>query len=185
MHRNILCLLMVVLLAGPAWAGGAAKDKKPEPGTTVEMPFLIIPMNKDGNLLGYTYVSPKLVCASVNACIAVREKLAFIQDAYVRDVNGRPLSLPDDPVALDKDQLCARLTAAAKRIVGDSKVVGMKLAEAKYMPLRPSESTTAGQSPDQQAAVANGVAPAADGKDASGKAENPAATSKTAGGPAH
>jgi len=54
------------------------------------MPFLIAPMSKDGKLLGYAYISSKLVASSPGATIAVREKLAFIQDAFVRDVNAKP-----------------------------------------------------------------------------------------------
>lgn len=146
MRRSLIPLLILALLASPLWAAG----KKPEPGTTVEMPYLMAPMAQDGKLLGYAYISSKLVCSAPEACIAVRDKLAFIQDAFVRDVNAQPISLASDPTAVDRDLLNARLTAKAKRIVGDRKVVNMVFLDIKFAPLRPSESTTGVTTPPDQ-----------------------------------
>ena len=187
LHR-MLAFVMVVCLAVPAFAEGAKKDSKPEPGTSVEMPFLVAPMSQDGNLLGYVYISSKLICSSSSACISVREKLAFIQDAFVREVNGKPISLPNDPKTADKDQLNARLTAAARRIVGADKVVAMSFMEMKFAPLHPSDSTEMVPPPEQAAATGAGegggkadATSAGGGKAASGQG----ATSKPAAGPSH
>lgn len=138
----LLSLLILSLFSTPLWAAGEEGVKKrPEPGTTVEMPYLIVPMSLEGKLLGYAYITSKLICSSPDACIAVREKLAFIQDAFIREVNGKACGLPDDPKTVDKAQLNARLTAAAKRIVGDRKVVSMLFLTVNFAPLHPSEST--------------------------------------------
>jgi hypothetical protein len=171
MRRILATVLTLAVLALPAAAAEPAK--RPEPGTTVEMPFLIAPMSQDGKLLGYAYITSKLVCSSPSACIDVREKLAFIQDANVRDVNAHPIATANDPTAVDHDLLNAHLTANAKRIVGDSKVVNMVFIDVKYAPLRPSEST-AGQPvlpPDDpttgkaaSTAAAGSSAPAAQGQ---------------------
>jgi len=155
--RSALIFTGVMLLSlafGPALAAGEAdpKDKRPEPGTTVEMPFLIAPMSVDGKLQGYAYITSKMVCSSGDAAILVRQKLAFIQDSFVRDVNGKPIGQSADPKAVDKVGLNARLTADAKSIVGDNKVVAMFFVDIKFNPLRPSESTGDGQvAPDQAA----------------------------------
>ncbi len=153
MRQALAAVLTLAVLAMSALAAEPAK--RPEPGTTVEMPFLIAPMSQDGKLLGYAYISSKLVCSSPSACIDVREKLAFIQDANVRDVNAHGIALASDPTAVDRDVLSARLTANAKRIVGDSKVVSMVFIDVKYAPLHPSEST-AGQAPLPPDTPANG-----------------------------
>ena len=197
MSRTILSLLIVGCLVGPVWAEGTPKAKKPEPGTSVEMPILMVPMSQDGRLLGYAYVTSKLVCASPNACIAVREKLAFIQDAFVRDVNAQPVALANDPTAVDRDLLDSRLTARAKRIVGDDKVKNMLFLLVQYTPLHPPESTTDMSGSPEQAA-ASGAAPppngapspatgaaAGTGAPAAGTAAPSAATSKPPEGPAH
>lgn len=139
MRRSLIPLLMLALLVGPVRAEGAAK--KAPAGTTVEMPYLMAPMSQDGKLLGYAYITSKLVCSSSDACVAIREKLAFIQDAFVREVNGRPIALASDPTAVDRDLLNARLTAKAKQIVGDRQVVKMVFLDIKFAPLHPPEST--------------------------------------------
>jgi hypothetical protein len=185
MIRRLIILLFAVCLANAAWAGEAAKkEKKPEPGTSVEMPFLVAPMSQDGNLLGYSYISSKLICSSPNACIAVRQKLAFIQDGYVRDVNLKPIALASDPKAVDKDLLSARLTAVAKRIVGSDKVTGTMFLEIRFSPLHPSDSTANVPPPEQ--APAQGAADEANKGDGTAKnASSEGATSKPAAGPSH
>ena len=187
MLRRLLLILFAVLLAQSAWAGEAAtKEKKPEPGTSVDMPFLVAPMSQDGKLIGYAYISAKLVCSSPSACIAVREKLAFIQDAYVRDVNAKPIGLASDPKTVDRDMLNARLTAAAKKIVGAEKVVRMDFGDPKkptiqFAPLHPSESTAQAAPPADQNAPAQGAADGAAKADGTGKtASSAGATSKPA-----
>jgi len=141
MRRILVPLLLLVLAATgqPALAAGA---KAGAPGTNVEMPFLIAPMSKDGKLLGYAYISSKMVASSQGAAFAVREKLAFIQDAFVRDVNTKPICKADDPRAVDTVLLNARLVAAAGRIVGSDKVVSMVFIAVQFAPLHPGESTT-------------------------------------------
>jgi len=153
--RCLLAAFLSLLLGATAVA--AEPDKRPEPGTTVEMPFLVAPVSQNGKLLGYVYISSKLICSNQSACIDVREKLAFIQDANVRDVNAQPVGLPNDPTNVDIDRLNARLTANAKRIVGDSKVVKMDFGKVretiKYAPLHPSESTAGLVSPAPEQAA--------------------------------
>ena len=150
--RFIFILTAALLIAIPAFAGEKAGD----PGTNVEMPFLIVPMSKDEKLLGYTYISSKLVAASQSAALEIRDKIAFIQDAFVRDVNGAPVSLASDPTAVDVKLLSARLVADARRIVGPTKIAritfgdGDKDTGMQFSPLHPN----AAPSPAAQAALA-------------------------------
>ena len=123
-------LLVLSLLSAPALAA------EPEPGTTVEMPILIAPMSVDGRLGGYAYVSSMIVATSPNAAIDVRAKTPFIQDAYVRDVNGATIVKAKDGTAVDTDGLIARLLADARRIVGEKKIAGVKLTQVSITPLR-------------------------------------------------
>jgi hypothetical protein len=188
MRRSLLLLLFAACLAVPALAEGSKAPKAP-PGTSVEMPFLIAPMSKDGELLGYAYISSKLICTSQAAAIAVRQKLAFIQDAYVRDVNARSVAKPDDPKSVDKEALNARLTFDAKRVVGDNKVVRTDFVQIQYAPLHPSESTqnTPLSTVDAQANGQGTAASEAAGTPANAANTAPAtaATPKPAPGPAH
>jgi len=140
--RTILLSLALALAAAPAFAA----DPEPEPGTTVEMPILIAPMMMDGRLSGYAYVSSMIVATSPNAAIDVRAKTPFIQDAFVRDVNGASIvkagatvspgtGIPDTS-AVDASGLTARLLADARRIAGEKKIAGVKLTQVSIAPLR-------------------------------------------------
>ena len=143
MHRPIVsAFLAVALVAGPA----AAAEKAGDPGTNVEMPFLIAPMSKDGKLLGYSYISSRLVASSQGAALEIRDKIAFIQDAYVRDVNAAPVALASDPTAVDTTLLASRLVADARKIVGSAKVTliifgdGDKDTGIQFAPLHPTQT---------------------------------------------
>ena len=158
--RRILVPLLLLVLAVAGQPGLAAGAKEGAPGTNVEMPFLIAPMSKDGKLLGYAYISSKMVATSPSASIAVREKLAFIQDAFVRDVNAEPICKADDPRAVDTALLNSRLIAIARRVVGSDKVVRMVFVAVQFAPLHPSESTENLAPPPKDAPGASAAAPA-------------------------
>ena len=177
MLRRLILFVFALCLASSAWAGEAAKkESKPDPGNTMKMPFLVVPMSDNGTLLGHTYISSKMFCSSQAACTKVAEKLAFIQDGFVREVYSKPVALPGNPKEVDKVQLCARLTAVARRIVGGDKVTGIEILEAKFAVLHPSDSVPAEPPPDQPAdAAADGAGK--DGKapaDAAKKGKEPA-----------
>ncbi|HWD25543.1 MAG TPA: hypothetical protein VG387_00150 [Rhizomicrobium sp.] len=167
--RFILILAAAFLIAMPAFAADKPA-KAGDPGTNVEMPFLIAPMTKDDRLLGYSYISSRLVASSQSAALEIRDKIAFIQDAFVRDVNGAPVSLAGDPTAVDVKLLSARLVADAKKVVGATKVVritfgdGDKDTGIQFSPLHPNVAPPGAPNSASQAAespVPANAAPAA------------------------
>ncbi|MGN6517691.1 MAG: hypothetical protein ACTHLR_17835 [Rhizomicrobium sp.] len=101
------------------------------------MPYLIAPLSVGGTLQGYAYISSKIVGASPAAAIEIREKVPFIQDAFVRDVNASAVGKPDDPMTVDNAVLAARLLALAKKVMGPGKVVDLKLMQVQVSPLQP------------------------------------------------
>jgi hypothetical protein len=182
--RRLFFLLSVLVFAAPALADGPAKPPKAAPGTSVEMPFLAAPMSdKDGKLLGYAYISSKLVCASLTAAVQVRKKLAFIQDANVRDVHARAVSKPDDPLAVDKDALALRLTQNAKRVAGEALVLRTDILQTQYLPLHPPESPP--PAPPQGPAPAQNAGTAGAAGNGSTAGKDAAATSQPQPGTAH
>jgi hypothetical protein len=143
-----LALLLLVIASLPAFAGA---KKAEEPGTHVEMPFLIAPMSVEGRLNGYAYISSKLVSSSPTASVEIREKLAFIQDAFVRDVNGAPIALKSDPLKVDTALLASRLVSDARRIVGNAKVVRIDFTQIQFSPLEPKPTTDDAVAPPERA----------------------------------
>lgn len=136
-----LLLALLPLQALGAEGHGAAKaaaDGTGAPGTNVDMPYLMAPItNADGGLTGYAYVMGQLTATSAGAVLAIRDKLAFIQDAFVREVNGKPVTLPDDPGQVDIPALQARLLADARKVMGAGKVKSYTVCTIQMAALRP------------------------------------------------
>ena len=135
-----LVLFMVSFVSGPALAGEKAGD----PGTNVEMPFLIAPLSVDGKLFSYAYISTKVVTTSRTASLEVRDKIPFIQDAFVRDVNATPVGMAGDPKTVDRAALVARLSGAVKRIVGATKIAAVVIIQIQISLLHPIETPSQG-----------------------------------------
>lgn len=140
--------LLFALAAGPAAAADAKAPDKPAttPGSSVEMPYLIAPLTVDGTLQGYAYISSKIVGASPAVAIEIRDKVPFIQDAFVRNVNAAGVGKPDDPMTVDNAVLAARLLALARKVMGPGKVVDLKLLQVQISPLQPKAAIGNGPS---------------------------------------
>ena len=85
------------------------------------------------------------------AALTVRDKLPFIQDAFVRDVNGRRITGTDSPEEVDVPALEARLLADAQKVMGAGKVkiltictLQMAALKAKGPPARAPAETGPG-----------------------------------------
>jgi hypothetical protein len=140
--RASIALAIFFMAVSPALAAGeAAKDGKGAPGTNVELPVLIAPMNgTDGKLVSYAYVSGTLTASTPGDALTVRDRIAFVQDAFVRDVNGAPITRSDDVTQVDKAGLAARLLADARRIIGAARVKAVVIDRVQIAPLHPTQS---------------------------------------------
>jgi hypothetical protein len=130
-------ILFALALAAPAGAG----EKTPPPGTTVEMPYVMAPMTVDDKLIAYAYFSPKIIATSQSAAMDIREKTPFLQDAFVRDVNGASIATKADPAKVDPDALLARLLNDARRIMGSGKVASVAVVQIQIAQLRPGSGS--------------------------------------------
>ena len=159
MRWTSVALIFVLAIAPAAAAektaakeGGHSKEGG-EPGTNIDMPFLMAPMTgADGKLSGYAYVSSRLTANSDVSANQARDKIAFIQDAFVRDVNAAPTGKAQDPLTLDTAALTARLVADARRIVGSTRVVTITFTQIRFSPLHPKKTTDDPTPPDNASA---------------------------------
>ena len=154
MRKAAILVLMTVALTLPAFAAeekkeAAKKDgdkkegaaRKGQPGTNVDMPFLMAPLtNPAGKLIGYAYVSTRLTAKSDTFALAVRDKLPFIQDVMVRDVNGAGVAGADDPQSVDVPRLEARLLADAQKVMGADKVKLITVCTVQIAELHPAQT---------------------------------------------
>lgn len=128
--------------------GEAAKGGKP--GTNVDMPFLMAPLtNADGKLTGYAYISSRLTASTDGGGTAVREKLPFIQDLMVRDVNMTTVTAHDDPEKVDIPATEKRMLAAAVKVMGPGKVKQITICTVNVSPLRPVQTPARDTPPEQ------------------------------------
>jgi hypothetical protein len=142
--RALLLLIATLAVSQPVLAAEQAADGKGAPGTNVELPVLIAPMNDgDGKLVSYAYISGTLTASTPGDALAVRDRIAFVQDAFVRDVNGAPITRADDPAAVDKEALTARLLADARNIIGARRVKAVVIDRIQIAPLRPTQAQAA------------------------------------------
>jgi hypothetical protein len=142
--------LLLAALAIPAAAEDAQKGGKP--GTNVEMPFLMAPLSDaDGKLIGYAYLSTRLTAMSDTYALAVRDKLPFIQDKMVRDVNNQLVTTPDDPEKVDIEGVERRLLADATQVMGAGKVRLITVCTVQIASLHPVQTPALNTPPDQMA----------------------------------
>jgi hypothetical protein len=139
-------------------AGHEAK-KGGKPGTNVDMPFLMAPMtNAEGKLTGYAYISSRLTATSEGVVTDVREKLPFIQDLMVRNVNNAGVAAHDDPEKVDIPAIEARLLADARKVMGAGKVKQIIVCTVQIAELRPIQ-TPALHAPPEEASAHGAPAP--------------------------
>ncbi len=132
----ILALLALVL---PALAAEDGK-KGGKPGTNVDMPFLMAPLtNADGKLTGYAYMATRLTATTDANALAVRDKLAFIQDMMVRDINAAGVT-STDPGKVDIASVEQRLLADAARVMGAGRVKLITVCTVQIAPLHPVQT---------------------------------------------
>jgi hypothetical protein len=167
--------LIFVLAIAPAVAaektaakqGGKDDAKGGEPGTNIDMPFLMAPMTgADGKLSGYAYVSSRLTANTDVSANQARDKIAFIQDVFVRDVNSKQIATTGDPATVDNAALEARLLADARKVIGGGKLVSIAIMQVQIAPLHPSPVTAVAGQPAPAESPA--TAPAAPAKPAHG-----------------
>ena len=171
--RVLSVLPLLIALAMPASAvaeehgkpdahGKAEAGKGGEPGTNIDMPFLMAPMTgADGKLSGYAYISTRLTAISDVSANQARDKIAFIQDAFVRDVNAKEIAASGDPVTVDNVALEARLLADARKVVGAAKLVSIAIMQIQIAPLHPGPVTAvAGQLPPAESVPSPPAKPA-------------------------
>ena len=151
--RIVSPALVLLLLTAPAWAAEKAAPAG-APGTNIDMPFLMAPMNgADGNLAGYAYISSRVTASSDSGATDVRDKIAFIQDAFVRDVNRASIAKADDPTQIDMVGLQSRLMADARKIMGGGKIASLVLVQVQIAPLHPKQTPSLAP-PDDSAQTA-------------------------------
>ena len=80
-------------------------------------------------LQGYAYITVALAPSGRDKVGAIREKMPFLQDAFLREVNKSSIVKAEDAKAVDADSIKARLTARMNQILPQGTVGELKLQQ--------------------------------------------------------
>ena len=134
MHRvrkpaGLFALAFITLGVTEALAAAAVDTSALGP-VDVTLPTILAPMIVDSRLESYAYITIALKPAAPAGILAIREKVPFLQDAFLRELNGAPIVKSDDPKAIDEQALKARLIARMNQVLPAGTV-----AELKFQPI--------------------------------------------------
>ena len=130
--------LAAVLMASPVeLAIGAEPAAKDQAVTNVELPAFLAPMLKGNRLEQYAYITVALTPANRERMLAIREKMPFLRDAFLREVNKANIVKADDSNSVDTVALKARLLVRVNQILPKGSVSDLKFQSIQMTPIQP------------------------------------------------
>src|SRR5882757_10779997 len=105
---------------------GAEPVAKDQLVTNVELPAFLAPMLIGNRLEQYAYITVALTPANREKMLAIREKMPFLRDAFLREVNKASIVKTDDPKTVDTVALKARLLVRVNQILPKGSVSDLK-----------------------------------------------------------
>ena len=128
-----LAAAMILPLRG-AGAAEAAKDQGP---TDVELPPILAPIVVDNRLDSYAYITIALSPSSGDKVFTIREKVPFLRDGFLREVNKTSIGKANDPKSVDQVALKTRLLARMNEILPKGTVSDLKFEQVVLTPIQP------------------------------------------------
>jgi len=137
-RRILLALALALIVAQPMHARAAeAIDTKNRGPVDVELPPIIAPMIVAQRLESYAYITVSLTPSNLNQAFLIREKIPFLRDAFLRELNKGSIVKAGDPKTVDADAVKQRLETRMKLILPAGTVTALKLAPITVTPLQP------------------------------------------------
>ena len=116
---------------------GAEPVPKDQAVTNVELPAFLAPMLKGNRLEQYAYITVALTPANRERMLAIREKMPFLRDAFLREVNKANIVKADDSNSVDTVALKARLLTRVNQILPKGSVSDLKFQSIQMTPIQP------------------------------------------------
>ena len=141
-NRVPAAILLAVLLplngtrAAEAAKSAAAADAQDDGPSDVEMPPLLAPVIVDNRLDSYAYLTIELTPATRDKVFLIREKVPFLQDGFLREVNKAPIGKAADPKSVDQEALKKRLLARVNQILPAGTVSDLKFDQIVISPIQ-------------------------------------------------
>jgi flagellar basal body-associated protein FliL len=135
--KTLAAFAVAMSLTAPMQAGFAAEPEKDQGPTDIEMPPILAPMVVDNRLESYAYITIALSPASRDKTLVIREKVPFLRDGFLREVNKASIAKPGDASAVDQPALKKRLLARIGQILPPGTVSDLKFQEIVMTPIQP------------------------------------------------
>ncbi len=135
-RAGVLALAWVALGTPQALAAAAMGDTSNLGPVDVTLPTILAPMIVDSRTENYAYITIVLKPAAPAGILAIREKVPFLQDAFLRELNGATIVKTDDPKAVDETALKARLIARMNQVLPAGTVAEFKFQPIVVAPVR-------------------------------------------------
>ena len=124
--RRALLTASLALLASPAFARSAKKEKKGEgeeaPDPVIKLQSMALPVIAGGKLLNYVFVQMTITLKPEVPTTIFEGKEPQLRDAIVREAHSKPFIRPDSYVALDEPRLRAAVLRETNGLIGLGKV---------------------------------------------------------------
>jgi len=134
-RAGVLALAWVVLGASQALAAAVGDTSNLGP-VDVTLPTILAPMIVEARIENYAYVTIVLKPAAPAGILAIREKVPFLQDVFLRELNGATIVKADDPKSVDETALKARFLARINQILPAGTVAELKLEPIVVAPVQ-------------------------------------------------
>lgn len=129
----------MLLGASPALAAESAPSEESEGDsglplaggdlTEIRLPTLVVPLTRDGKLLSYAYLDVTMNAESAGEADALRLKIPYFQDAFVREVHRSTVLQGDDTHSVDEAALTARLMTRAQALAGSARITKLSFID--------------------------------------------------------
>lgn len=129
-----LALAAALVVAHAPAVQGAAAGAADGP-TKIDVPGMLAPMVVENRLESYAYIVISLMPGTRDQVLPIREKMAFLRDAFLREVNKASIVKAGDPKAVDAAALKERLTARMNEILPKGMVSELKFEEITVSPV--------------------------------------------------
>ena len=121
--------VVLALLLPPVVAHAATVATTDQGSVDIELPPILAPMVVAARLEGDAYITVALAPAGRDKVLAIREKMPFLQDAFLRELNKATIVKGDDPRAVDANAVKTRLTARMNQILSPGTVAELKVEQ--------------------------------------------------------
>jgi flagellar basal body-associated protein FliL len=128
--------LAAALMACPLERAIGAEPANDQAVTDVELPAFLAPMLNGNRLESYAYITIALSPANREKMLAIREKMPFLRDAFLREVNKASIVKADDLKAVDTVALKARLLIRLEQILPRGSVSDLKFQQIVLTPIQ-------------------------------------------------